>query len=385
MHGTVFFRPQMKFAKLIAWVTLVTVMGLRSSDVSAAVTHYVTTNGPGPSPYTNWTTAASNIPDALTASAATDDTILVTNGTYLLSSQIDVSKSVTIKSVNGYGSTIVNGNGAYRCFYIHASSAVVDGFTITNGYKVSGQGAGVYIDTAGGTVRNCLITGNIIPTSDGGSFGAGVFLTSGGLVENCIIRGNVAAGYRAGGVWIGGGVLRNCLVVSNYAGNQGAGIYMAFGTGTGEIQNCTITGNGPVTNQGSGIMVECWGTAVPTVYNTISYLNPCAINDPASSNLYIVSGTLTNNFSNNCMPQAAAILLPLSGSGNINVDPQYRDPAGGDFRLRKGSPCMETGTNQGWMAGALDLDGHPRIFYGASVDMGAYEYFVPGGTLFSFH
>jgi hypothetical protein len=44
----------------------------------------------------------------------------------------------------------------------------------------------------------------------------------------------------------------------------------------------------------------------------------------------------------------------------------------GNYRLQAISPCVNTGTNQDWMTGALDLDGLPRILR-EYVDMGAYE------------
>jgi len=60
------------------------------------------------------------------------------------------------------------------------------------------------------------------------------------------------------------------------------------------------------------------------------------------------------------------------GIGNITQDPQFVDPANGDFHLASSSPCIDAGITQPWMVGAQDLDGNPRIS-GPSVDIGAYE------------
>jgi len=54
----------------------------------------------------------------------------------------------------------------------------------------------------------------------------------------------------------------------------------------------------------------------------------------------------------------------------------------GDYRLRANSPCVNTGTNQGWMTNSYDLDGRMRIRYG-TVDMGAYEA-IYNGTIYKF-
>ena len=62
----------------------------------------------------------------------------------------------------------------------------------------------------------------------------------------------------------------------------------------------------------------------------------------------------------------------LKGSGNISVDPRFLDAPGGDYRLSVSSPCVDAGTNEGWMADAVDLRGRPRVI-GTRPDIGAYE------------
>jgi hypothetical protein len=61
---------------------------------------------------------------------------------------------------------------------------------------------------------------------------------------------------------------------------------------------------------------------------------------------------------------------------NISVDPQFIDPAGGDYHLRPGSPAVDRGTNDG--APAVDIDGDQRPFDGNGdgipvTDIGADE------------
>jgi hypothetical protein len=67
------------------------------------------------------------------------------------------------------------------------------------------------------------------------------------------------------------------------------------------------------------------------------------------------------------------------GTGNINSDPCFVDPNGGDLRLQPESPCIDIGDNGAIHIPATDLDGHPRIVDGDCddidvVDMGAYEF-----------
>ena len=57
----------------------------------------------------------------------------------------------------------------------------------------------------------------------------------------------------------------------------------------------------------------------------------------------------------------------------------------GDLHLGSGSPAIDTGTNSA-ISLPTDLDGNPRIVDGdgdghATVDMGAYEYNCPAGSI----
>src|SRR3954463_6068797 len=82
----------------------------------AATTHYVNLSNPSPAtPYTIWSTAATNIQDAVDASSA-GDLILVSNGIYNVGSRttvdptpcrVVINKPVTVRSVNGPQSTII--------------------------------------------------------------------------------------------------------------------------------------------------------------------------------------------------------------------------------------------------------------------------------------
>lgn len=71
----------------------------------------------------------------------------------------------------------------------------------------------------------------------------------------------------------------------------------------------------------------------------------------------------------------------IDGGGNLNADPLFVNPAGGDLHLQPGSPCLDAGSNAAVTVppfpddgngNATDLDGALRI-QGGTVDMGAYE------------
>jgi hypothetical protein len=67
------------------------------------------------------------------------------------------------------------------------------------------------------------------------------------------------------------------------------------------------------------------------------------------------------------------------GVGNIDADPLFVNPAGDNYRLTAGSPCIDAGSNEAAAGILTDLDGNLRLWNGddipeAEVDMGAYEY-----------
>ena len=126
-----------------------------------AGTLYVDLNSANPqSPFADWSTAATNIQDAVDAAAASD-TIVVTNGIYATggrtmsdttTNRLAINKVVTVVSVNGPQFTVIkgyqvpgttNGIAAVRCVSL-AAGASLSGFTLANGATRTGAfyGAG---------------------------------------------------------------------------------------------------------------------------------------------------------------------------------------------------------------------------------------------------
>src|SRR2546430_9630064 len=88
-----------------------TVLRAFASSALAGV-HYVDVNSTNATPpYTNWTTAATNIQDAVDAAVAGDE-VVVTNGKY---SRVTVDKLLTVRSVNGSEFTTIDGGGNGYC------------------------------------------------------------------------------------------------------------------------------------------------------------------------------------------------------------------------------------------------------------------------------
>jgi hypothetical protein len=253
---------------------------LLSFNVSATVL-YVDLNSTNPvSPYADWSTAATNIQDAVDA-ATNGDSILVTNGVYqtggaavtnafgstMESNRVMVTKPLTIQSVNGSGVTTIeayqvpgitnSGRSGLRCVWL-TNGASLSGFTLMNGHTTP-SGGGVYC-LSNATVSDCIISNNSAIS------GGGVY---GGTLSNCVIVKNFANS--------GGGAassrLINCLVSQNSADQNGGGADASF------LNNCTITYNSAETGGGAYAL----SSALPGVPLT-GCINDCIITGNAALN-----------------------------------------------------------------------------------------------------
>jgi hypothetical protein len=251
-----------------------------------AATRYVDQNSTNATPpYTTWSTAATNIQDAVDAAVAGDE-IVVTNGIYAnggravygtLTNRVTVDKPVSVRSINGPLFTMIrgrqvpgttNGDGAIRCVYL-TNGARLAGFTLTNGathavddYPTNREssGGGFWCESTDGiVVSNCAVTGNAAYVHGGGVYG--------GTVNNCTFNGNTALHGDGGGAY--NGTLNNCTLSGNSAPEGGG----AFG---GTLSNCTLSGNSASFNGGGG---ASYGT-----------LNNCTLSGNSANGTYGSSG-----------------------------------------------------------------------------------------------
>ena len=315
-----------------------------------ATTRYVSLDGGHIPPFTDgWASAATNIQDAIDV-AVTNDIILVSNGVYRtggrphsggITNRVVVPLAVTVRSLNGAEKTFIEGKGpagtsAIRCIFLR-NNAVLDGFTLTNGYTANAgstidySGGGAYCETAA-VIKNCIITHCTA------SWGGGVYH---GTMHNSIFTRNTGS--------IGGAAysatLYNCLITYNTA-SQGGGVHIST------LHNCTVAQNNASSHGG--------GVRDSTAYNSIVYFNTAGTGPDHWGFVSHYSCTTPGAW--------------LSGSHTITNNPAFIDNET-DFHLHTTSPCINTGTNLAWMTDATDLDGHDRIF-GGRVDMGCYE-FIP--------
>jgi hypothetical protein len=327
-------------------------------NASAAVL-YVDLNSTNPlPPYAGWSTAATNIQDAIDVASASG-LILVTNGIYQTfgrvspdpASRVVINKVVTVQSVNGPSVTFIkgyqvpgttNGTGAVRCAYL-SNGSTLSGFTLTNGATQNyGSGGGVCCQSTNCLVTNCVIVGNSAYGSGGGAYS--------GTLVNCVLVGNMASKFDIGN---GGGaynsVLVNCLLTGNQAG------YIGGAASWCTLINCTVVSNSAAAYNGS--LSAC------TAINSIVYYNFSYY-----TNVDINSGSY---FTNCC----TSFAVTFGGANNFTNPPLFANLSAGDFHLNAASSCISAGNNS-FITNSTDLDGNPRIV-GGTVDLGAYEFQSP--------
>lgn len=298
------------------------------------------------------------------------------------------------------GSVSSNAAARYAGLYLSrgamVSNCLVSLNTSTSG-AWNGVGVVMLLNDEGSLVTDCVISGNftsLAGTGAGGgvscyypqnrvvnssilnntshSHGGGVYIygnnaPGGGTVSNCIISGNASTNYYGGGVYmIQGGTLRNCLIYSNQALRAG-GVYLVNGyINTSRVSGCTIVANRTTTSYAGGMIIDNSNE----VFNCIIASN--TISDGSLKDLVCI-GAGSETISYSCAPEAPLV------RGNINTAPDFADFAGQNYRLLPGSPGIDAGTNETWMAGAVELNGRSRIDrFIRRVDMGCYEYLSQG-------
>lgn len=296
-------------------------------------------------PYADWSTAATNIQDAV--DAATDgDTVLVTNGVYAtggrvmagdLTNRVALTHALTVQSVNGPGVTTIQGAytpstgvgaSSLRCAWL-TNGASLYGFTLLSGAtRNSGvtttvqSGGGVWCASGNALIGNCILISNQATYYGGGAYQ--------GTFSNCLFLTNLT-GQSGGGAYNANLVC--CQIISNTADNGGG----AYG---GTLRSCFVTGNLAPSGGNGG------GAAEATLYNCTVTRNS-GINGGGVAGCHLTNCIVYSNTGNpytnyTSSPFAYSCSWPLpSGPGNLALDPQL---LGDGIHLANNSPCRGTGT-----------------------------------------
>lgn len=366
---------------------------------ASATTRYVDLNCASPTaPYIDWSTAATNIQDAVDA-AVDGDLVLVTNGVYQngagvvaggQTNRVALTRPITLQSVNGPQHTTIQGiprnpsNGAarMRCVYL-TNSASISGFTLTNGS--AGSGGGAWCASLSAIVSNCIVISNSASTFGGGVFGGTVVDSAliqngagsggGGACSNSLINSRIIQNRSLRGGGLFACYAERSLIQTNSAiGSQGGAPGEGGGVYQGYLANCVIVGN---SSESGGVVYSATLSGCTIIGNSYSSIGVTYQSQLANCIIYY------NSPNNQCGSSLVSCCTtnpnPPFGFGNITTPPLFMDLAASDFRLQSNSLCINSGNNAK-AEGVLDMDGNPRLVAGA-VDMGAYEFQSPASVL----
>ena len=349
-----------------------------------ATVRYVKPTASGSGDGSSWANASDNLQAMINASG-TGDEVWVAAGTYKPTSGTDRTISFVMKNgvgiYGGFNGTetqlsqrnwVTNvttlsgdigtaGNNSDNTYNVVFANSTVTGSSVLDGFVISGgnanhpsistyqRGAGMQNAAASPTVRNCTFQNNA------GAWGAGMAIDGAASpsIINCIFSANTST-VNGGGMNLDGGnysTLVNCVFIGNIAANWGGGIVNA--NSTLNCTNCSFSGNSAA--QG-GALRNFHGTSI---------LNNCILWGN-NNEIFSLSGSVTVS---NSIVQGG-----WNGTGNLNTDPLFVNPANGNLRLQSCSPAINAGNNAAVPSGiTTDFDGNPRFFNSGVVDMGAYE------------
>ena len=294
---------------------------------SALADLYVTPTGAGNKDGSSWANAFAGIQaavDYVDAAVAADanypiPTIHVADGTY---SRVSITRDMAldVRSVNGASATVIDGAGTNACvsvilggYYNYGQSPKFTGFTLRNG-NVRGQIQDCGGGAQGGSFVDCIIE-DCQAWRGGGAYGANTMRS---IIRRC------SAPTWTGGIVFGGNHVNDLMY--GCSGNSGL-IYGAT------LYNCTVANN----------------TASGSYYD------------------FLYNSTIRN-----------CILWGNTVNGAAYAQDDASDPkfvGGGDYRLRAGSPSIDSGDNDyadEQYVGTTDLAGNDRV-QNTTIDRGCYE------------
>lgn len=339
-------------------------------------------------PYDSWERAAAEFSDAVDILAA-NQTVVVDDGTYRVRNGIVIPAGVTIRSVNGPSTTILDATSS-SCPVVSIGQAGCEfaGLTISNAWNTTSYTVAGITMTSNSTVTNCVFNSCLSLGSNSpalilsagravdcvftnccmktGAAGNAIGVTGSGLVDRSRVYssyyyGNYTDQECGGAVNVVGGTVRNTLVTGTRNGGC-PGIYVGA---NGKVENCTVVSN--VSLKATAASFGCYvANATGSVTNTIVALN-VDVNGNAAN-----AGGKESSYGNCAVPGGF-------GANSVAADPSFKNTGKLDFHLNGDSPCVNAGTVLPWMAGGLDLDGRRRNCRGP--DIGCFERLETGMTV----
>ncbi|NOZ08589.1 MAG: hypothetical protein GXO91_06900 [FCB group bacterium] len=331
------------------------------------------------------------------------DTVLVQPGVY--HENITVSgKNIILCSLflitgdpSYIDSTIIDGSYSGSAIVFDSfinTAAQLSGFTITHGSGsmtcngAVAEGGGIYCTQASPRLSDLIITGNQIITNDtlvsrGGGIAcnmASPVLTNISLYNNS--HSGVYLSNYSSPVFHNVEIFDNSqegLICSFYSNPELSDVLIANNGSTGikcvndsspTIINVTVAGH-----PGYGISVN--NSTVTLINSILWYNSPTQLFVYAQGNAILAYSDIQ---------EGAGGITTMSGNyemleANIDTDPVFADPEGGDYSLQVSSGCIDMGTNFFELNGDTLIDLSDEDYFGFYPDPGCYEFGTPPGLL----
>ena len=304
------------------------------------------------------------------------DTVLVADGIYMGNRNRDidfVGKNIVLISENGPDNTIIDCEGdsltPHRAFYFHFgedTSAVIDGFTIKNGYAPGedpydySYGGAIYCDSSYPSLNNIVFQNNY------STFGGAIYAQKCSLlvITNCKYFGN-AANSQGSSLYVIDDItdrysliLQGCLFANNSSlGGAGGNVFSQRVASI--INSCTFSGD----STSSSIYLS-YGTT--DILNTIIYGNILgqAI-DCAGGSITINCSDIYGNTGGNwtdCVNDFGTI------NGNFSLDPYFCDVSINNYHIETSSLCAPDNNSCGELIGAMGVGCELLDIYGTPED-----------------
>ncbi len=226
-------------------------------------------------------------------------TIVLTTG------EIDINKNITITGRANPRDIVIDGNAndfIFRCDGGHTYN--ISGLTVSNGLNASAGGIYVWNSGTRLNLSNCVVTACATTASGNGNGGGGVIFegwsANGGTIVNCLFSGNSVppsgnnSSAEGGAIYIGRNTanvkIKACSFENNSAGGDGGAVSIREVT-TVQIEDSTFFGNTSLSNCG-GAVYACYDDTRALDIINCTFVGNSAINQAGGTHTDGLGGAI---------------------------------------------------------------------------------------------